>query len=156
MGRLCEIVPTTPAHCAHVAAHTRQEDVAELLAGSGMTPAQVLDYGLRVSAMVYTGLVDGVPVCVFGVSPASALTGKGCPWMVATPGLEPVARRFALASRGVLEEMLAVFPVLINFVDNRNVKAIRWLGWLGFWVDEPKPHGREGRLFRMFVRCSNV
>lgn len=148
------MVPATEAHCVHVAAHARPADVAELQAGSGMTPAQVLEYGLRISALCYTALVDGEPVAVVGVTPLSVLAGKGCPWMVATSRVDRHARQLLEVSRPVVDLMAEQFPLLANFVDNRNVKAHRWLRWLGFHLHPPVPHGREGRLFRLFVRAS--
>lgn len=156
MRPVITLVPTLPWHVQYVAQHARAPDVAEFLAGSGQSPLQVIEYGLRASACVYTGLVDGVPVAVLGVSPASALSGIGCPWMVATDGVDAIAHRLIRISRPVIDAMHTLFPVLVNFVDNRNVKAHAWLRWLGFQLHDPAPHGREGRPFRLFVRVSHV
>ena len=40
--------------------------------------------------------------------------------------------------------------MLLNFVDNRNIKAQNWLRWLGFTLEEPEPHGVAGLPFRRF------
>jgi hypothetical protein len=148
----CEIVPATAQALQHVIDNVRPEDAAEFWAFSRQTAAEVVGRGAAASALLYVGLVDGEPVCCFGVVPASLLTGIGCPWMVATPGVERVARRFALASAPVVEEMQALFPQLLNFVDNRNVKAMRWLEWLGFQLLPAMPMGPDALPFRPFIR----
>lgn len=146
----------TAEHCQWVAAHARPEDVDELWAAGRTTPSQCLSLGLASGLLVHAGLVDGEPVCVFGVTPASLLSGVGCPWMVATPGVERVARRFAVLSRPVVDRMNAIFPMLVNFVDNRNVKAMRWLAWLGFEFGDQVQHGPDGRPFSPFWRRRHV
>jgi len=46
--------------------------------------------------------------------------------------------------------MLAVYPRLVNHVDERNEASKRWLSWLGFELGEPEPHGPFGIPFRPF------
>lgn len=143
------IVPAKQEHLEAVAANARPEDRAEFIAASGCTPLQVLERGAALSTC-WAGLVDDEPVCVFGVSPVSTLTGIGCPWMVATPAMERQPRALMRASRVVMDDFRSRYTWLTNFVDNRNQKAIDWLRWLGFSIGEPQPVGRDGALFRRF------
>jgi hypothetical protein len=152
MKPFCEIVPTLDWHVSHVAANARLADVDELAAGWGCTPQQGLARCVRGAARAWTGLVDGVPVCVFGVSPWSLVTGEGAPWMVATDGLHRVERPFLRLSRPVVDAMQRTCPRLTNWVDNRNVRAQRWLTWLGFTLEDPAPFGPAGLPFRRFTR----
>ena len=145
-------VPTTDEHAQFVAANCRPADREEFAAGSGEDPLTVLRYGVRVSTVLFTALVDGEAVCIFGVSPASMAYGIGCPWLVATPKMERYAKTIVRVSAPILEEMHKVFPHLVNFVDNRNVKAHRWLEWMGFKFYPPRPHGVSGLPFMMFER----
>jgi hypothetical protein len=52
--------------------------------------------------------------------------------------------------------MLADYPVLRNYVDQRNTVSIRWLRWLGFRMGEPAVMG-AARVpfvpFEMSARC---
>lgn len=144
------IVPATMDHAMHVATHARPEDVAELWACSHATPLHAIKRGMRSSSMTFAGLIDDEPIAVFGVVPASLLTGIGCPWMVATPELERVHKTLLRCSRVGLAAMAEVYPHLVNFVDARNDKAIRWLRWLGFTIHAPITHGIERRPFHPF------
>jgi len=40
--------------------------------------------------------------------------------------------------------------LLVNYVDCRNKKSIRWLRYLGAEMSEPEVYGIEKKLFRMF------
>lgn len=114
--------------------HIRAADVAEM-AALGKTPEEAMRGGLASGDWTMTGLLDGVPVCMFGVAPISVLNGIGAPWMLATDGLEAAQVPFLRTCRPVVREMLASYPRLINLVDERNTVARRWLRWLGFQFD---------------------
>lgn len=119
---------------AAILADIRPADVDEM-AALGTTPERALRGGMAVSDWTMTGVVDGVPVCMFGVAPQSVLSGIGRPWMLAATGLEAAQVPFLRASRPVVRAMRASYPRLINLVDARNAVAMRWLRWLGFRFD---------------------
>lgn len=133
-----EIVPAKAEHIAAIAANVRAADRAELWASSCSAPGDVLKRGLSVSAKTWTGMIDGVPVCMFGVAPASVMAGAGRPWMVGTDMLDRYPRTFLRRCRPMVYEMLDMFPYLENYVDFRNTRAIEWLRWLGFSFSEPE------------------
>lgn len=149
IGRLVEAVPE---HVAEIEAHVRPEDAAELWAAGRQTPEQAITHCMAASVFTLTGLVDELPVCIFGVVPTSSLSGRGAPWMVGTVHLERHQRLFLRACRGVIDEMNAMFPKLENAVDARNIKAIRWLRWLGFEIKTAVPFGPDRMPFHPFVR----
>lgn len=126
----------------------RAADVAEM-AALGKTVEEALRDSLRVSDWTMTGLVDGAPVCMFGVAGVSVLGGIGAPWMLATDGLEAAQVPFLRACRPVVQAMRASYPRLINVVDERNTVARRWLRWLGFRFDLP-PMDFNGQAFLPF------
>lgn len=156
MTPFCELLPVEAWHIDHVAAHLRPEDAAEIWASSRATGHRALTRGAATAVRAWTGLVDGEPVAVAGVSPASMVCGVGVPWMLATPAIERVERPFLRLSRPVVEAMHEAAPELVNFVDNRNERAHRWLAWLGFTLDPPAPHGVDRLLFRRFWRIRHV
>lgn len=152
----CALLPVTGKHVKRVAAAMRPCDVAEIWASSRSRPREALERGVRASVLCWTGVVEREPVCIFGVSPASLLTGQGVPWMLATPRLLRAQRPFLRLSRPAVDAMQALFPHLENRVDNRNTTTHRWLEWLGFTLDDPAPHGPDGMLFRRFWRVRHV
>ena len=94
---------------------------------------------------------------MFGVAPMSVLGHNGSAWLLATPELAKVARVFVVESRLYVRRMLEVFPVVMNFVDQRNAVSLRWLRWLGARFDEPRAYGALGLPFVPFqMRCGDV
>lgn len=115
----------------------------------GTTVREALDDGLKRSDWALTGLIDGEPVCMFGVAPVSILNGEGAPWMLGTEQLEQAQVAFLRACRGVVADMERTYPRLMNVVDARNTVAIRWLRWLGFRFDESQ-YQIGGHAFKVF------
>lgn len=141
-----------PAHISHIKAiadNARQADRDELWASSFSTVEEVLHRGLAHSSHCWT-VFDGKPVAMAGVVPLSLMGGKGVPWMVTTTAIEANPRPFIRLSKQYVGEMRKQYSHLINFVDDRNTLAIRYLQWLGFSMHEPQPHGALQMPFRLF------
>jgi hypothetical protein len=45
---------------------------------------------------------------------------------------------------------------VVNYVDARNLKAVKWFQWLGFEVSDPEPYGPKGLLFHRFTNRSGL
>ena len=118
------------------------------------TAEQVMSGGLQVSSHAWTGLIDDVPVCMFGVAPVGfLLPEQGRPWMVGTTQLDDHAILFLRRCRGQVKVMLDAYPYLINYVATFNIKAIAWLQWLGFTVDfTPRLYGADVPFYRFELR----
>jgi len=152
-----EILPAEASHITSMQGRWRPEDVAELWAVAHRTPEACLEGGLAVSPICWTATWQGRPMAMFGVSPAAMIGGVGCPWMVGTVDLDRHSYAIMRQCRPLLARMLEVFPHLVNFVDIRNVRAIRWLRALGFTFDPAAPHGAEGLpFFRFEMRRTHV
>lgn len=145
---ITDIIEATPEHAYFIAEHAREDDVNELYAAARHTPLETMRIGMRHgSALV--GTADGVPVCMWGVS--APLIGKaGSPWMVGTTELDKHAMAFLRRCRPQVVAMLADYDILQNYVDVRNRKAIIWLKWLGFSMDEAAPFGPFKLPFHRF------
>lgn len=152
----CALRPVNGKDVKAVAAAMRPCDAAEIWASSHSTPRHALEKGVASAVFARTGLVGDRPVCIFGVSPGSLLTGIGVPWMLATPGLLRAQRPFLRLSRPLVDAMNDIFPTLVNYVDARNLDSICWLRSLGFTIDEAAPHGVEGLPFHRFSRTRHV
>lgn len=151
---IAALVAAEPQHVAAIAARARQADIDELWAQARATPAHCMTVGLQLATLAYTALLDDVPVAMLGVTPAS--TGEGTPWMVTTTDLDhlPAQKALLRLSPPVIAEFLTLYPLLFNEVDNRNVRAKRWLAWLGFTLGDPEPTGCDGELFCPFFRSA--
>lgn len=119
----------------------------------GTTFEDALVDSVRRSDWVAAGCIDDVPVCLFGVAPVSMLGGLGAPWLLASCGFDrrdvEFLREMLPACHRVMDAMLATYPRLLNVVDARNARTIRWLGWMGFTF-APAPVVVRGHPFRVF------
>ena len=134
-----------------IASHIRPADADELWSAAYATPTEAMTSGLRDSEESYTGLIDDVPVCMWGVSLESLIGNVGMPWMVATTMADEHAMTFLRQCRKDVTGVLSKYKKLFNHVDARNTKAIAWLKWLGFAVEEPAPYGMMSMPFHRFT-----
>lgn len=142
--------PATFEDALVVAANMRAADRAEVWASSHSTPEGSVRDSLRVSTHAWVGYYDDRPVCVFGAAPLNLIAGVGSPWLLGTDELAERPAAFLRRCRPYVARMVAVYPKLVNHVDDRNEASKRWLSWLGFEIGEPEPHGPDGVLFRPF------
>lgn len=148
--RTVQIIPATEEHAAEMLPYIRQADIDEFYAAALIEPSEVLRRSMAASSICWAGVIDGEVVGIFGVCPASMLTGFGVPWLVATDRLEKVQVTFLRHCRPVLAQMLALYPRLENFVDARNAAAKSWLHWLGFTLNDAQPYGALQLPFHHF------
>lgn len=114
-----------------------------------LTNRRVAEHRKRVTQKV-TPTALQKELTMFGVSPASMIGGNGTPWLVGTSRIEKYQKTFLRHCRPVLQQMLAVYPRLENYVDERNHVAKAWLHWLGFRLEEAAPYGALGLNFHRF------
>ncbi len=131
-----------------IAADIRDADRKEMLA-LGTTVEDALAEGLAHSDLAMTGLLDGVPVCMFGVAPSDILLGRGIPWMLSANAIEQAQLQFLRACRPVVARMRERYPHLRNIVHSENATAIRWLKWLGFRFVSEDEGGRTPLAFQV-------
>lgn len=145
-----EFVPPTDELVRSIAADMRPADVAEVWAASHSTPLQALMKGWRESDYVTVATCEGQPLVMFGLVKRGILSSAGVPWMLGAQVSLKHRREFLNRSPAVIDEMLTICPNLYNMVHSKNRDSIRWLKWLGFTIDDPVVHGREGELFHKF------
>lgn len=102
------------------------------------------------SMNLYAGFADEQFVCAYGLIPPSFLSEQAYIWLYATPALEENKFVFLRHSQRIVEEMLKLYPRLIGFCSRGNVKAIRWIKWLGGKFAEP-----EGDRVNFVIRQSH-
>ena len=139
-------------HILYVAERLREADVEEVMLSHGSSALEAVTESWAQSTLV-KGMVtdDDEPCGLCGV------VGMRI-WMLGTDRLTESRRaRWQLCVEGrkwvdsCLEELGGP---LFNQVYSKNTDSIRWLKYLGFTVDEPRPVGPSAALFCDFWRDS--
>lgn len=128
----------------------RPADRDEVTAATGPDIHREITKAVCTSTIVFTAVLDGKPAAIFGVAPYAALAGIGSPWLVGTTRCDRAGRLILKYSRALMIITAREYPHLVNYVDARHVKSIRWLKWLGFTINDPAPYGFENRPFHRF------
>jgi hypothetical protein len=153
--------PAVPADIPAVAKYMRAADVAEVKAGSGSTPEEVLLYSFMMGRPCETWVAyDGEPVAMWGVVPDGRYPEAGRVWLLGTDRMVTegaVRMRLLRQAKQEVERVGRLYDVLWNYVDARNQVHINWLRWMGFtFIAERPNYGAEGRLFLEFCKVSHV
>jgi hypothetical protein len=127
----------------------RPEDVRELNA-CGYNPRDALWDALRVSTVAYAGLVSGEVAAMWGVHKTTR-PDWGVPWCLTGRAISKHPRILLKHSHRFLQELAAIFPNLIQYIDARYTGAVRWARWLGFQVFATIPYGPEHLPFHPVV-----
>lgn len=150
------IHPMTKEALQHVLEFTRQSDRDEIAAASKLPVNDSINYAVAVAVYAYELCTDnGVPVAIFGVNDATSPVDQirwGVPWLVGTDWIDEHPTQFLRASPRMLELIEGDFDILWNLALNSNKKALRWLRWLGFTIDRPRPWGPFQQRFNPFYK----
>jgi len=145
-----EIVETTPGHILELSRTMCDEDVEEVWAAGHVVPQKALSIGRARSRDTQTFLANGRVLCIFGVGQIEAFKNVGVPWMLSSGELPKHYWRFARGSAEWMKQQTSKWTEMINYVDARNSRAVRWLAWLGFDIDVPRPYGPDDMPFHRF------
>lgn len=132
-------------------ADLRPADAAEIdaLAGPGRID-EVLRQSVQTSTVLWSHYLGDQLLSVFGVAPIDLLGGEGAVWLIGTRLLERHPSALVRQAPEYISRMRQTFPRLVNVVDARNVKAMRWLRRLGFVILPAQPTGVAGLPFHPF------
>lgn len=153
MSRRVDLVEPRFGDCEHLAANLRAADRAEVEASTG-SPDMLACIHASVDHSLYCWSAvdqDGRLVAMLGVVAADLLGGLGVPWMLGTDLVEQQQRALVRLSRAYIPRMRQALPKLVNYVDARNERAIRFLRHAGFYVAKAEPHGPLGLPFHPFI-----
>ncbi|SCW77046.1 hypothetical protein SAMN02927900_04757 [Rhizobium mongolense subsp. loessense] len=146
-----------PEDVTYLAPRLREADLRELQAAGAAGAEQSLRDGITLSKECISIVNDDdKAVAMFGVCP-SPDSDVGYIWLLGSDEIKSNKTRFLRRSKQWIETFHQEFPVLTNYVDQRNTVHLMWLRWLGFkflrTVNAPGP----GNLpFYEFVRIRNV
>ncbi len=132
----------------------READVREVWASSKATPEEALNRSFEGATVSWSILLDGECIGMFGVGAMNLLSPVGMPWMLASDMLNDrrAWRRFLRESRFHIARMHEMYPVLVNWIDDRNKASLRWAKWVGFKVFDAEPFGPFGLPFHRIER----
>lgn len=128
----------------------KQSDIDEIWASHNHRPKEALELSLSESSLCLTIEDNGNVIGMFGICPQSFLGTKAIIWLLSSEDLFDRKYRFIRHSRYFIELFLEMYPYLENYVDNRNVKSIRWLKACGAIISDPVHYGVEKMPFRHF------
>lgn len=97
-----------------------------------LSPAQAVRQSVELSQHSWMVTVDGRPAAYWGYSVEGFMTPVVNAWLLTTPEVERVRRRFARISRRVVDYLLTIAPVVAVHTYPDYRLACRWLQWLGF------------------------
>ena len=153
MGRRVEVVPAALKHVADIAPRVRECDRAEIWAQMNLGIAEALELAIGTdSSENYACMLDDAVVALFGCVDVSEYTGErsGVLWMIGTDDIYDNADLFHEHTAKWLQLFRARFDHISNWVDSRNTKAVKWIGSVGFDVEDPIPYGPDGVPFHHF------
>jgi hypothetical protein len=148
-----EIRAATFEDARELAPRLRPEEVAEVAASHGVPPLEALEESLRQSEEAWVALFDGQVACMWGVVPlyATFLGGRtGSVWLLTSDLVERYPKVFWRGCLFLLPQLFLRWDCLMNAIDVRHEKAIRWARRLGFPLLSPHPFGLEGQPFSLF------
>ena len=140
------IHPLTFDRIVPVAANLCAADLRELDAAGIADATAMLRDALPLCSWAEDARWDGRSIAIYGVRPHNE---AGVPWMLTTMHMEHAERAaVARASVRAVRRMQSEHALLVNWVHAENERAIRFIRWLGFKVNEiPAGNGGQFRKF---------
>jgi hypothetical protein len=130
------IEKTTLAHIRDMA-EVMQEQTSEIAKKMGAEPRRLLWQSYKRSFMCKSVFINGKIAAIFGIS--GVLYGDvGMPWLILSDEVNEYPFRVAFMYKRELNKMQEMFPILQDYVDETNKKAIRMLELMGFQINKNK------------------
>lgn len=92
----------------------------------------------KASSAVYVGYIDGDVACIYGLMPPSLLSDRVYLWLLTTDTATEHKFVFIRHSQIVIERILAKWDTIIGDALVEDLRAIKWLGWLGAHFAPPR------------------
>jgi hypothetical protein len=117
----------------------RTKDLEEAAASGIITPKESLEMSLKMSLYKISAFYDNQIFAMFGIVPTNLIGIKALIWMVGTDDINKIKFSFVKHTRRYVGLFLELYPVLENWVDERYLKAIKWLQICGAEFDFDNP-----------------
>ena len=149
------ITPATFGDVVELGVGMREADRLEVRASTGRDPRDAVRESFEGSKEAWSLRIDGELICMWGVADIwddlLAQGVVGVVWMLTTDAIERHKGGFIKAAHEFFPTLFERWGTLVNAVDIRHEKALRWGERMGFVFLEPRPFGFEGRDFRLFT-----
>lgn len=99
---------------------------------------KTMDFCFLMSVVIWTGSIDGVLACIWGVIPPTLMSYQAYLWLYTTDALKGHEFLLVRHSQMVIEEVLDEYPSIVGHAIIGSDKSIRWLKWLGAKFGEPQ------------------
>jgi hypothetical protein len=139
-----QIVLTQDWHVERLSSTMQQEDVDAVWALGHLSPKEALSVSAAASVQTFTYLHKGDVACIFGYSSHDR---TACPWMLASPLVRKSPRWFLEATKQFYSNLLDKHDVLVNVIDARHTRSLKWIEWCGAVIHPATPMGPEGLPF---------
>ena len=116
----------------------REDDAAEVDALSAKSLEISIRDSVKGSEEAWTATFNGEVLCIFGIAKFNLLSEEACPWLMTARGIEKHRKAFLTGTKVTLDYWKARYPVLINYVDARYTRALRWAKWDRDWETRGK------------------
>lgn len=151
-----KISPATLGDIVELSQNMREADRLEVLASTGKGPFLAAYESFNLSKESWALRIDGDLICVYGVAPLHEDTllvsdTSGIVWMLATEAIGRHKKAFLKLSKEVFPTLFERWGTLVNAVDVRHEKALRWGKRMGFVFGPSRLFGEEGLLFKPFT-----
>jgi hypothetical protein len=121
---------------------TRKEDFSAVLERSHVAVVpKAYNTLVRVaddSSIVFTGLIDDEPVCIYGLIPPTLLSNRAYLWLLTTELADRQKFLFIRHSQVVIEEILKEYDHIVGDAKIDDARAMKWLKWLGAEFSYPR------------------
>ncbi len=109
-----------------------------------MAPQACRQYWMA-SLESWAGCVDGNAACVWGLISPSMMSDSAYLWLVTSDLVDHHRFTFVRQSQMIIERLLVDFPIINGHAMVGDVRAKRWLKWLGVTFEEPI-RGLDGKI----------
>jgi len=146
-----EVRPATGEDVKFLAERLRPEDVAEIVAASGLKPIIALGQGFVESEQCWVVTYKGEPCAIFGVveSPHVQWARFGRVWLLGTDKVQLWSLTFHKLTALWIRKLSEGYAILGNVVDERQTAHLRWLKRVGF--KQIRRYDQYGHLGLPFV-----
>jgi hypothetical protein len=138
--------PAVLADAALLAPLLRAAEQAEVRATHRDVEHAIL-VSIQASAIAVVTYIDDEPAGIWGVSDLSLLGDLAMPWALATDVADKKPKAFYRECKKIIAGLRQHRRNLINYVDGRHEKALRWAERIGFEVGDPVFFGNDRRPF---------
>lgn len=103
------------------------------IAGYTLEPREIgmLEFCQTMSSETWTGYVDGVLICCWGLIPPTLLSNQAYLWMHSTPAVRDHQFLLVRHSQRIIEQALNRYEQIVGDCQVGAEDSIRWLKWLG-------------------------